>query len=321
MIIFRNVHFMNLTINNTIYFFSAFLLGLIFIKIYKKIFAKNNFYDQINSRSSHKSIAYRCGGISVFSSIFLITCYLYAIGNEIYDFSIILPLGILTFVGLYDDIYNTDFKLKFIFQIIAAKIIIDQGLIIDNLNGFFGIFEIPYFISQIITIFFILFILNSFNFSDGIDGLAVSIFILSSIFISYFSNFKISGYTFLMIITVFALITFYKYNLRKQNKIFLGDAGTLLLGGIISISLISTMDENSSKINNISLIFICYLYPIIDTLRVLILRLKNKVSIFNADQKHIHHLIINRKISHPIASLIIISTSLLIQLIILISTY
>ena len=38
-------------------------------------------------------------------------------------------------VGIYDDIKNIDYKLKFIFQIIAAKIIIDNGLIIDNLQG------------------------------------------------------------------------------------------------------------------------------------------------------------------------------------------
>ena len=55
-------------------------------------------------------------GISIFSSIFIITCYLYAIDNEIYDFSVIIPLGILTFVGMCDDIYITNFKLKFIFQ-------------------------------------------------------------------------------------------------------------------------------------------------------------------------------------------------------------
>jgi len=53
---------MNLTIINTIYFLSAFLLGLIIVKIYKKIFSKNNFYDQINFRSSHKTIACRCWG-------------------------------------------------------------------------------------------------------------------------------------------------------------------------------------------------------------------------------------------------------------------
>ena len=45
-------------------------------------------------------------------------------------------------IGIYDDLYNVDFKLKFIFQIIVAKIIIDNGLLIDNFHGFFGVYEI-----------------------------------------------------------------------------------------------------------------------------------------------------------------------------------
>ena len=58
-------------------------------------------------------------------------------------------------VGLYDDIYKLDFKLKFIFQIIAAKIIIDNGLIIDQSSWVFGIYELNRIIAQLITIFFI----------------------------------------------------------------------------------------------------------------------------------------------------------------------
>ena len=67
----------------------------------------------------------------------MITSYLYITSNQIFDFSLFLPLGILFTIGLYDDIYQVDFKLKFIFQLIAAKILIDQGIYIESLNGFF----------------------------------------------------------------------------------------------------------------------------------------------------------------------------------------
>ena len=50
-------------------------------------------------------------------------------------FLLLIPILLLGVIGLYDDIYNLDFKLKFIFQIIAAKIIIDSGLIVDNFHG------------------------------------------------------------------------------------------------------------------------------------------------------------------------------------------
>ena len=68
-----------------------------------------------------------------------------------------------------------NFKLKFIFQIIAAKIFIDNGFVIDNLHGVFGVFEICRVTAQLITIFIIVAIINSINFIDGIDSLALCI--------------------------------------------------------------------------------------------------------------------------------------------------
>ena len=62
---------------------------------------------------------------------------------------LIIPLGIMLLIGVYDDIYRADFKLKFIFQLIAAKIIVDQGVILESLNGFLGIYEITYMLSLI----------------------------------------------------------------------------------------------------------------------------------------------------------------------------
>ena len=73
-------------------------------------------------------------------------------------------------VGVYDDFYNADFKLKFLLQIIVAKILIDQGLVINNFHGIFGIYSIGNVPSQLFTIFVFLVIVNAINFIDGIDG-------------------------------------------------------------------------------------------------------------------------------------------------------
>ena len=103
---------------------------------------------------------------------------------------------LLGLIGLYDDVYNLDFKLKFIFQIIAAKIIIDSGLIIDNFHGLFGIYEINRASAQILTIFIICSIINSINFIDGIDGLAASIVIFFISSFEFFSNMMLSLITY-----------------------------------------------------------------------------------------------------------------------------
>ena len=113
------------------------MLGLLSIIISHRFFLTKKIIDKINKRSSHSGIATRSGGISIFIVILIITSYLYLINNQIFDFSILIPLGILFLAGIYDDIYDSDFKLKFLFQIIAAKIIVDQGILIDDLNGIF----------------------------------------------------------------------------------------------------------------------------------------------------------------------------------------
>ena len=221
-----------------------FLLSSILIFLTQKVFLKKKIIDNINSRSSHSSIATRTGGISLFSILFLISVYFYLTGYEIYEFSLLIPLSILMVVGLYDDINGVDFKLKFIFQIIAAKIIIDNGLIIDNLHGFAGIYELSRIAAQILTIFIIVAIINSINFIDGIDGLAITIVIL---FVIGFEFFAISptSYINLSTILVTSLAPLYYFNYRKKNKIFLGDSGSLFLGGVVSIYVVYVLSNNS----------------------------------------------------------------------------
>jgi len=147
-------------------------LGLSFI--IQKIFIKYNKFDGFNHRTSHKTLATRTGGISVFLTLFIISSFYYLNDIEIYNFSLLVPLSIMFLVGFYDDFYNADFKLKFLMQIIVAKIIIDQGFIIDSFHGVFGIYDLPRGFSQLFTVFVFLIIVNALNFIDGIDGLAIT---------------------------------------------------------------------------------------------------------------------------------------------------
>ena len=146
---------------------SSILVSVLFIVFFQKLFFQKNIIDKINNRSSHSVIATRSGGIAIFSTLFIISALNYFYSVKIFDYSLIVPISLMLIVGLYDDIYKLDFKLKFIFQIIAAKIIIDNGLIIDNLHGIFGVFELNRIFAQLITIFFTVAIINSINFIDG----------------------------------------------------------------------------------------------------------------------------------------------------------
>lgn len=294
---------------------SSIFLSSLFIIFFQRLFFRKNIIDQINDRSSHKVIATRSGGIAIFASLFVISTFNYFNSIEIFDFSLIIPLSILLVVGLYDDVYKLDFKLKFIFQIIAAKIIIDNGLVIDNLHGMLGIFELNRIISQLITIFFIVAIINSINFIDGVDGLAISIVCLFLISFEFFSNSSTSLF-YLSLIIIFSILPLFYFNLKKEKKVFLGDSGSLFLGTFISIYVLKILSQDyiikfEYDMNKILFVLSVLIYPIVDIVRIIILRLKEKKSPFEADKKHIHHLILKWSKSHYITTSIITISSFL----------
>jgi len=292
------------------------ILSSIMIVISQKIFLKKKIIDIINDRSSHASIAIRSGGIAIFSTLFLISTSNYLIGNTVFDYSVLLPVGLMVVVGLYDDIYNVDFKLKFIFQIIAAKMIIDNGLIIDNLHGFFGVFEVNRILAQIITIFIIVAIINAVNFIDGIDGLAISIV---SMFLILFEFIALDQTPFnnLTIILLISFVPLFYFNYRNKNKVFLGDSGSLLLGSLVSIYVLYALSNEyiikpRFDINKIIFVFSILSYPIIDFTRIFFKRIIDGGSPFLADKNHIHHKLLNYYNSHIVVVTIIISSSIII---------
>tara|TARA_Y100001935_G_scaffold255496_1_gene268949 strand:+ start:6475 stop:7407 length:933 start_codon:yes stop_codon:yes gene_type:complete len=297
---------------NTIIISSIFL-SLLSVYFVGRFFSKKSIVDKINDRSSHNTVAYRIGGISIFTSVFLLSVFYYVKGVELYDYSLLIPLAILLFVGFYDDLYEVDFKLKFIFQIIAAKIIIDSGLIIDNMHGIIGVYELNRIVAQVLTIFIIVAIINSINFIDGIDGLAILIVAKFIILVELFANSDL-GVTYLSLIVLFSTLPLLYFNFKKKEKIFLGDAGSHFLGGVVSILVLYVLSQDylikpQFDINKILFILSILSYPIFDIIRVSSIRVLNGKSPFVADKNHIHHIILKKLGNHLYTSLMILILS------------
>ncbi len=296
------------------FFIFLFFLSIFFAFIIQKIFIKYRKFDDFNHRTSHSSLATKTGGISLFLSLFIFSTIYYLRGIEIFDYSILIPISIMFIVGVYDDLYNADFKLKFILQIIVAKIIIDNGFIIDSFHGVFGVYELPRIFSQIFTVFVFLIIVNAINFIDGIDGLAITEVIKTILLIEIISAEK-TPLNIIGLMVIFSLMPLYYFNYKKNNKIFLGDGGSLLLGTFVSIYIFYLLGENyniktSFIINKALLSIIIMIYPLIDLLRVFMIRIYNKKSPFIADKNHIHHRILNIVKSHFLTVIIIQVVSL-----------
>ena len=301
---------------NTTLYIVAIMLSIATAFTLKKWFIRLGKFDAINHRSVHKTQATKTGGITVFLTLFLITIYLYITKQEFFDFSLLIPLGIMFIVGVYDDFYNADFKLKFLLQIVVAKILIDQGFVIDHFHGVLGLQEIPRIISQIFTVFVFLVIVNAINFIDGVDGMAITELIKVILLVEFFSIINTPIY-FLGILIVLSCIPLYYLNFKRDNKVFLGDAGSLLFGTLIAIYLFQVLGSDynfkeSYHINKPLFTISIIIYPLIDLLRVFIIRISNKKSPFSPDQNHIHHLLLKKGYSHFKVVLIIQFISLIV---------
>ena len=100
----------------------------------------------------------------------------------------------------------------------------------------------------------------------------------------------------------------------------MGDSGSHLLGGIISIYVVFILSQNylinpKYDLHKIIFVFSILSYPIIDIIRIVLLRLSKNQSPFKADKEHIHHIILKKTNNHLITTLIIISFSLILMII------
>lgn len=297
-------------------FLIAIALGTILHFSIQKIFIINNKFDNLNQRSSHKTTATRTGGIGIFLTLLITSFYFYFQKIELFDYSLLIPLSIMFLIGVYDDLYNADFKIKFFLQIIVAKILIDLGFVITNFHGLFGLYNVNWLLAQATTVFVFIVVVNSINFIDGIDGLAITEVLKILFFIEVFSQNNTPLYL-TSTLLIGSMLPLYYFNFKKMNKVFLGDGGSMLLGTVVIMYILHVLGEDYVFEQNIYLnktffVIILVLYPLVDLLRVFILRTLRGQSPFKADQNHIHHILLKKTNSMFLVNIILFSLSIIL---------
>ena len=127
-------------------------------------------------------------------------------------------------------------------------------------------------------------------------------------------------YSILSLIILSSILPFLYFNILSKKKVFLGDSGSLFLGGVVSILVLNILSNNyvikeQYDINKILYVISILSYPIIDIIRVFFLRLLNGKSPFQADKNHLHHILLNKFKSHFQTTFFIISVSLIITVV------
>ena len=286
----------------------SFLIGLFFMPIVINIAKKHNFVVKPNKRTSHEGIIPNIGGINIFIS-FLLTVFLFSYGmiNELQF--IIFGVLIILIVGFVDDLIDMKAYWKLFGELVSAFfLIIVADVRISHLHGFMGINELAIGWSYAISFFVFVVVINALNLIDGVDGLASGLGILYSLFFGiYFNltnNMNLAMSAFAM---VGSLTVFFIYNVfGTKSKIFMGDSGSLLLGYMITLYVFEFCKINAYHhvpdifyMKAAPAVAICVLaVPLFDTLRVMLTRLKKRVSPFHPDKNHIHHLLLKIGLKH-----------------------
>lgn len=283
----------------------AFLITFFAIPVIIQVAKDKKLFDEPDERKVHKNVIPTLGGLGIFAGFILALLMGVPknLASELQYFA--AASTVIFFLGIKDDILVLSASKKFIGQLIAAGIIIKFGDIrISNMYGFLGLHEIPYTASVILTIFTVIVITNSFNLIDGVDGLAGSLGVLTTVvFGTYFYFAGTIPYAVMAFALAGGTIAFLIYNISPA-KIFMGDTGSLLLGLINSILVVKFINEASSTaaifpVESAPAIGVAILMiPLFDTLRVFGLRILDRRSPFSPDRTHIHHFLLDLGLSH-----------------------
>ncbi len=314
--------------NNLIFFAIIILLNIIFILNFKKISSLINLNDEPNQIKTHKNKIPCFGGF-----IFLLNILLFIIFSLLIEYStniqfdyshffdedfysstragisLIFISFMLFLLGVLDDKFKISANKKLFFQLFLCifAILIDENLIINSIKFSNG-YEIHLFkLAIIFTILCFLIFINAFNMFDGINNQAsIYIFILCGYFLYKVPN------LYLIYMIIIANSLFFYFN--SQNKLFLGDNGSLLIGYIFANLL--TKSHNLEKGVFADEILIIMFFPVMDLLRLFLKRVVLNKHPFSGDVNHLHHRLKERygnKVTYFIVPISIILALLVYQ--------
>ena len=310
----------------------AAIMALMAVRwIYFRILAiakKKNVVDNPNARKLQKQPVPVMGGIAVFFGVLaglLVGTSVYALpfllSHEPVDLpsssllSVLAAMGIMLYMGAIDDMIGLSAVKRLLIEMgVVLGLIMSSGGCIDTFRGMWGVGALSWWSAVPLTVFAGVGIINSINMIDGVNGLSSGICMTCSILFGVaFIRIMDWGNAVLAFSMAAALMPFFIHNVfGSKSRMFIGDAGTMVMGILMTWFTISTlrapaMTEYYTPVVRTNMVAMCLAIlsvPVFDTLRVMIMRMLKGCSPFKADMTHLHHAFIQIGVSHSITALI-----------------
>ena len=274
----------------------AFVLSTLFcffiIRINKNFNSKSNDQKRLNSLN-----IVPLGGVAMALSFFISVRLLGQADSNVVNVSIFaLAISIL---GVVDDFLNLNWKMKIVFQFLFVSFpifLLNQTI---NFEILFGI-NFSGRLNYVLTILWILVLMNSINFIDNMDGFAAinsSFICIALTALSFvFNQNYLADVSFVLLFTILGF-TIYNF---PPARIYMGDSGSLFIGfifGFISILFDWNPTGQSYLYSSIAPIFLFFTIPLLDFSTVFIHRIKNNISPTTGGTDHISHRLLNQGLS------------------------
>ncbi|EAQ0495024.1 UDP-N-acetylglucosamine--undecaprenyl-phosphate N-acetylglucosaminephosphotransferase [Salmonella enterica] len=273
---------------------SIFLFTTIFIFLARKVAIKIGLVDKPNFRKRHQGVIPLVGGISVFAGI----CFMFGLSDYyIPHLSLyLICAGVLVFVGAMDDRFDISVKIRAVVQaVIAVVMMVIAKLHLGSLGYIFGPWELvlgPF--GYFLTLFAVWAAINAFNMVDGIDGLLGGLssvsFAAMGLILWFDGQTSLAMWCFAMIAAILPYIMLNLGILGRRYKVFMGDAGSTLIGFTVIWLLLETTQGKTHSISPVIALWIIAI-PLMDMVAIMYRRLRKGMSPFSPDRQHIHHLV------------------------------
>ena len=283
---------------------SVIIPRILFISYKKRLF------DLPDNRKIHETPIPRLGGLSFLPVILMSLCLitgvryymnypvdtLWASDLFIQYLFFVVGLILLYLVGVADDLVGVGYRYKFVIQILAACLFPLSGLCMNDMGGLFGLHEIPAWLGMPLTVFLTVYITNAINLIDGIDGLAsglscvaLGLLVTVCLWVGQWTHALLAAATLGVVVVFFYCNVF---NLHGR-KLFMGDAGSLTLGYVLSFLILHFWQKTSlwnPFLLNLNVVTLStLLIPLLDVIRVFYSRVHERRNPFIPDKNHIHH--------------------------------
>ncbi|MEZ8544020.1 UDP-N-acetylglucosamine--undecaprenyl-phosphate N-acetylglucosaminephosphotransferase [Vibrio splendidus] len=250
--------------------------------------------DKPNSRKLHSGAVPLVGGISICLSI----GQFIASNPDVIAHSYLF-LGCITtlvIVGALDDKFDLSFKIRLLIQaLLSIGMMHFADLRLQNIGDIVGIGAINLgVLSPIVTILAVIGAINAFNMVDGIDGLLGGLSIVTFAGIAILLQVESQhGLSYLCVVFIAAIIPYILMNLGilgRKRKVFMGDAGSMMIGfTVIWLLLGASQEENSFLMRPITALWLIAI-PLMDMAAIMFRRVRRGDSPFKPDREHLHHI-------------------------------